>query len=183
MVPHSPSACSFVGYWVMRQRPAPASRPPSHTSSQKSDSSTSAEEADCQLPVIVILDTIHFLQQQPSQSPTIPLLWTYLRAEICKLYKNKICSSIRWFWRCCYLPQNLKPWHLYVCWTTGWMHNLLFLLCIVNHLCTDELQTPIQHHASYTVVCLGCGKSAPSIGAPSFTIFSAEWAGSKGRER
>lgn len=44
--PHSwngspcPSACSFVGYWVMMQRPAPASRPQSHTSSHKSDSST-----------------------------------------------------------------------------------------------------------------------------------------------
>lgn len=63
------------------------------------------------------------------------------------------------------------------------MHDLLLPPVYLKPSLYRRLQTPAQHHASYTVACIGGGKSAPSIGTPSFNIFSAEWAGSEGGER
>lgn len=54
------------------------------------------------------------------------------------------------------------------------MYHLLLLLSILNHFCIDELQTLIQHHATY-IVCLGYNKNVHSM---SFNNFSPEWAGS-----
>jgi hypothetical protein len=34
----------------------------------------------------------------------------------------------------------------------------------------------------YILVCLGCDKNVPRRGASSFSVFSPEWAGSKGAE-